>query len=69
LKDRHFGKIEVMEAEWQAMLNILTEHGFQDALQNGRRARSSEHARKGTTWRVMVPVSPELVFDEIFCCC
>jgi hypothetical protein len=32
LKDRHFDTIEVMEAESQAVLNTLTEHGFQDAL-------------------------------------
>jgi hypothetical protein len=29
---RHFDTIEVIEAESEAMLNILTEHHFQDAL-------------------------------------
>jgi hypothetical protein len=32
LKDRHFDTNEVMEAEPQAVLNTLTEHGFQDAF-------------------------------------
>jgi hypothetical protein len=29
-KNRHFDTIEVIEAELQAVLNILTEHNFQD---------------------------------------
>jgi hypothetical protein len=33
-----FKCIEVIEAEPQAVLNILTEHDFQDALKNGRSA-------------------------------
>jgi hypothetical protein len=32
LKGCHFDTIEVMEAESQAVLNILTEHDFQDAF-------------------------------------
>jgi hypothetical protein len=36
LKGRHFDTAEVMEAEPQAVLNSLTEHGFQDALRHGR---------------------------------
>jgi hypothetical protein len=32
LKGRHFDTTEVMEAESQAVLNTLTEHGFQDAF-------------------------------------
>jgi hypothetical protein len=32
LKGRHFDTTEVMEAESQAVLNILTEHDFQDAF-------------------------------------
>jgi hypothetical protein len=32
LKGRHFDKIEVMEAELQAMLNTLTQQDFQDAF-------------------------------------
>jgi hypothetical protein len=38
LKGRHFDIVEVMEAELQAVLNTLTEHGFQDAFKNGRNA-------------------------------
>jgi hypothetical protein len=33
---RHFDTIEVIEAEPQEMLQILTEHDFQDALKNGK---------------------------------
>jgi hypothetical protein len=32
LKGRHFGTTEVVDAESQAVLNTLTEHGFQDAF-------------------------------------
>jgi hypothetical protein len=32
LKGRHFDTIEVMEAESQALLNVLTGHDFQDAF-------------------------------------
>jgi hypothetical protein len=32
LKGRHFDTIEAIEAEPQAVLNSLTEHGFQDAF-------------------------------------
>jgi hypothetical protein len=34
----HFYAIEVIEAESQAVLNILTEHDFQDAFTNDRSA-------------------------------
>jgi hypothetical protein len=33
LKGRCFDTVEVIEAESQAVLNTLTEHDFQDALQ------------------------------------
>jgi hypothetical protein len=32
LKSRHFDTIKVMKADSQAVLNILTEHDFQDAF-------------------------------------
>jgi hypothetical protein len=32
LNGRYFDKIEVMEAESQAVLNTLTEHHFEDAI-------------------------------------
>jgi hypothetical protein len=35
LKGHHFVTFEVIQAESQAMLNILTEHDFQDAFKNG----------------------------------
>jgi hypothetical protein len=35
LKGRHFGTIEVVEAALQAVLNTLTQHDFQDALNSG----------------------------------
>jgi hypothetical protein len=54
LEGRHFDTTEVMEAESQAVLNSLTEHGFQDALKNGRSAGNGAYGRKGTTSRVMV---------------
>jgi hypothetical protein len=33
LKDRHFDTTAVTEAELQVVLNTLTEHDFQDALE------------------------------------
>jgi hypothetical protein len=44
----------VTEAESRAVLNTLTEHCFQDAYKNGRRAGNDAYARKGTTSSVMV---------------
>jgi hypothetical protein len=38
LKGSHFDTIEVMEAESQAVLNTLTEHGFQDAFKKNCRS-------------------------------
>jgi hypothetical protein len=42
------------KAELLVVLNILTEHYFQDALKNGRSILNSAHARKGAISRVMV---------------
>jgi hypothetical protein len=36
LKGRRFGKMEVIEAESQAVLETLTEHDFHEAFKNGR---------------------------------
>jgi hypothetical protein len=33
-KGRHFGTAEVIEAESQAVLNSLTQHDFQNAIEN-----------------------------------
>jgi hypothetical protein len=51
---------EVIEAESHEVLNTLTEHDFQDALQNSRSAGNDEHAQKGTTSRVMVASRPKI---------
>jgi hypothetical protein len=32
VKGRHFGEVQVIEAESQAVPNTLTENGFQDAF-------------------------------------
>jgi hypothetical protein len=32
LKVRHFDTLEVIETEFQVVLNILTEHNFQDSF-------------------------------------
>jgi hypothetical protein len=36
LKSRHFHTIEMINAEFQVVLNILTEHDSQDLFKNGR---------------------------------
>jgi hypothetical protein len=56
--------IEVIEAESQEVMNTLTEHDFQDAFKNCRKAGDRAYARKGTTWRVMVSSRPEVSFDQ-----
>jgi hypothetical protein len=53
---------EMIEAESQAVLNTLTEHGFQDTFKNGRIAGNSAYAQKGTTSRVMVASRPKVSF-------
>jgi hypothetical protein len=55
LKGRHFYKIEVIEAKSQAVLNILTEYDFQDALKNGRALL------RGRWW----PVGIKLISDQM----
>jgi hypothetical protein len=52
----------VIGAESQAVLNTLTEHDFQDAFKNSRRAGNGVYARKGTTSWVMVASRPEVSF-------
>jgi hypothetical protein len=44
LKGCYFEIIEVIEAESQAVLNTLNEHGFQDAFQNASGAGKAEYA-------------------------
>jgi hypothetical protein len=57
---RHFDTTEVMEAESQAVLNSLTELGFQDAFKNGRSSGNGAYGRKGTTSRVTMASRPEV---------
>jgi hypothetical protein len=64
LKDCHFDIIEVIEAESQAVLNILTEHDFQNALKSGRSTGNGVYSQKETTSRVMVGSRSKLVFDQ-----
>jgi hypothetical protein len=46
-----------MEAEFQAELNTLTEHDFQDPFESkGRSAGKGAYARKGAASRVMVAI-------------
>jgi stalled ribosome alternative rescue factor ArfA len=52
----------VMEAESQAVPNILTQHIFRMHLQNGRRAGNGAYARKETTSRVIVVSRPKVSF-------
>jgi hypothetical protein len=47
LKGHHFDTIEMFEVEWQAVLNTLTEHKFQDAFRKVRSAGKNTYARKG----------------------
>jgi hypothetical protein len=54
LKGCNFDTTEVIEAESQAVLNMLIEHNFQHTFKNGRRAGKGAYAWKGTTSRVMV---------------
>jgi hypothetical protein len=66
LKCSHFDRIEVIEAESQAVLNSLTEHDFQDAFQKmvealGTVLTSGRELFRGWWW----PMGPKLVFDHI----
>jgi hypothetical protein len=42
-KGHYFDKIEVIEAESQAVLNTLAKHDFQDAFKNQKSAGNSAH--------------------------
>jgi hypothetical protein len=57
--------VEVIDVELQAVLNILTEHNFQDAFKNGRSAGNGACAWKGTTSRVMVASRPKVSFPQM----
>jgi hypothetical protein len=55
LKDRHLDWIEVIGAESQAVLNTLTELGFQDAFKKWQKLL------RGCMWSA----SPKSVFDRM----
>jgi hypothetical protein len=63
LKDCHFDTNEAIEAESQAVLSTLTDHGFQDTLRNGRSAVNG--AYRLTTSRVIVASRPKVSFHQI----
>jgi hypothetical protein len=62
LRDRHFETVEVIEAESLALLNILIQHDFQNAFENGRITGKGAYVRKGTTSRAMVASRPKVRF-------
>jgi hypothetical protein len=62
LKGPNLGTTEVIEAESQAVLNTLTEYGFQDAFKNDRSARNGAYAREGATSRMTVAIWPKVSF-------
>jgi hypothetical protein len=62
VKGHHFDKVEVVDAESQAVLKTLTEHDLQDAFKNCTRAGNCAYARKGTTSRVIVASRPKVSF-------
>jgi hypothetical protein len=63
-KAHHLNTIEVMEAESQAVLNILKKYNFQNAFKKGRHAGNGAYAQKGTTSMIMVASRPKLVFKR-----
>jgi hypothetical protein len=59
LRYSHLDTNYVIEAELQAVLNILTECDFQNAFENSISAGNNAYAWKGTTLRVMVASGPK----------
>jgi hypothetical protein len=60
-KDRHVDTTGVIEAESQAVLNILTGHDFQDAIKKMAEALRMVHTDgRGLTSRVMVASRPKV---------
>jgi hypothetical protein len=54
LKNCRFDTIEMIESEFQVVLNTLTEQDFQDTFKNGRISMDGAYERKGTTSRAVV---------------
>jgi ABC-type glycerol-3-phosphate transport system permease component len=64
----HVDTVEVMEAESQALLNLLTGRNFQDAFKNGRITGKCAYAWKWTTSSVMVASISKVIklfFDQM----
>jgi hypothetical protein len=62
LKGRHFDTIEVIEAESQAMLNTLTEHGFLDAFKYWQKRWKRCTLAERTSSRMMMASRPKVSF-------
>jgi hypothetical protein len=63
LKGHHFDITEVIEAEWQAVLNTLTEHtASRMHFKIGRRAGNGAYSRKGTASKAIVGIGPKVSF-------
>jgi hypothetical protein len=62
---RHFDAIEVIEAELQAVLGTVTEHGFRMNLKNGKRAGNGAYVREGIASRAIVVSRPKVSFDQM----
>jgi hypothetical protein len=60
MKGLHSEVIEVIKAELQAVLNILTEHDFQNAFKKWQKHWS--FMWKWTTSRVLVTSRPKAIF-------
>jgi hypothetical protein len=66
LKGLHFDTIEVMEAEFQTVLNTLTEHDFQDAFKKMAEALGMDHTcERGLLQEWWWTVGPKLLLDQM----
>jgi hypothetical protein len=59
VRDQNLDTTEVVEAESQEMLNILTEHDFQDVFKNGRSVENGAYEQKGATSKEMEASRPK----------
>jgi hypothetical protein len=62
MKGLNFDTFVVIEAQSLSELNSPTGHGFQDTFKNGRSARNSAYAQRGTTSWLMVASRPKVSF-------
>jgi hypothetical protein len=62
LNGRHFDTSEVVEAEWQAVLNTLTHYDFQYAFKNWKNAGKGAYAPNGTASRAIVTSRTKVSF-------